>query len=230
MTLRRDLLLAMGILVGISSVVSFGAIGLFARMSPAIEKILQENVVSIEASEEMLVVLAKVRAEPLTSSDQEAFEKALGRARDNVTEESELPVILRIEGHWRNALEGNLRNLNLVVDEIRTLSAVNRQAMETSNRQARRLGEAGGWAAVLIALVALAIGVITIRKTDQRILRVFAELHEVLKADRRGDHLRRCQIPYTSNELREILLNVNGLLDERAQTRHSSSTEESRSS
>ena len=61
MRLQRDFLLSVGILVAFNILLAFGAIGLFTRMSPAIERILQENVYSTDAAEEMLALLARDR-------------------------------------------------------------------------------------------------------------------------------------------------------------------------
>ena len=53
MQLRREFLVGLGILVVLNVLFAFGAIGLLLRMSPAIERILKENVSSGEAADEM---------------------------------------------------------------------------------------------------------------------------------------------------------------------------------
>jgi hypothetical protein len=58
MNLRREVVAAFAAMIVILLLTSFGAVGLFARMSPAIERIIQENGYSLEAGERMLASLA----------------------------------------------------------------------------------------------------------------------------------------------------------------------------
>ena len=80
MELRRNLLFSIAALVILNLLLAFGAIGLFGRMGPAIARILQDNVYSLEACEAMLTELARSNGNPAENSARERFEDALQHA------------------------------------------------------------------------------------------------------------------------------------------------------
>ena len=98
MNLRRNFLIGVGILLSLNLLLALGAIGLLTRMSPAIREIIEENVVSLEACEVMLSVLASGEEEgELSSRSRRRYRDALERAKNNVTEKEEVPVLEQIE-------------------------------------------------------------------------------------------------------------------------------------
>ncbi len=214
MELRRDLLLAIGTLIIINMAVAFGAIGLFTRMSPAIDRILARNVESIEAAGDLLNVLAITESgNPVPDKAKHRYEMALQRAAQNAVEPGEETLVNRIRDYSDGALSGNGRDTKRVVDAIEDLIRLNRAAMNREHAEARRLGLAGIWTVVFVATFSFAIGVVTIRRIRTRILDPIGELNDVLSAVNRGDPFRRCHVPETSAEVRNIFRLVNELLD-----------------
>ena len=59
------------LLVGLNLLLSFGAIGLLTRMTPAIAQIMERNGQSIKACEDLLTLFALAGDHPLNQSDQE---------------------------------------------------------------------------------------------------------------------------------------------------------------
>jgi hypothetical protein len=107
MNLRRELFVAIGALVVLNLVLSFGAIGLFARMGPAIERILQENVSTIVAAEKILGELARLdHARPLDEAQRKRIAGALADAEHNITEEEERPVLKARKSRVKTARNG----------------------------------------------------------------------------------------------------------------------------
>jgi hypothetical protein len=106
MELRRELLLTIGTLVLLNLSLAFGAIGLFVRMGPAIERILQENVYSIIAVEEILTELADAGSAPLPPGARAQVNQALDNAKRNVTEEAERPVLIALKRNLPSAMDG----------------------------------------------------------------------------------------------------------------------------
>ncbi|HSR52320.1 MAG TPA: hypothetical protein VLV83_15950 [Acidobacteriota bacterium] len=212
MELRRDFILTVGVLLAFNILLSLGAIGLFSRMGPAIERILQENVYSIEACEEMLSVLASHQG-AVPQPDRNGFRQALRRARQNITESEETPILDAIESRAAAALGGNPQSTRLLVADVRRLIRINRQAMESVDQEARRLGTAGAWSAVFIALLSFAGSMALVRRLSRRVLTPLLELHNTLESVRQGDPYRRCHFSDVPSELRTALKDVNRLLD-----------------
>jgi hypothetical protein len=189
---------------------SLSAIGLFGRMSPAIQRILLENAVSLTAAEEMAVALAE------TSDDTTArrrFDAALSRARANVTEPEEPALLATLAASSGPAFAGDADARRRTLDAIAALGRVNREAMARADSEARRLGRAGAWAMTLLGLLGLAGAVLAVRRMGREVLTPLAEVAAVLDAEARGDHRRRCSVAAASGEMRRLLEGVNALAD-----------------
>lgn len=214
MTLRREWLLTLSGLVLLNLLLAFGAIGLFGRMGPAIERILLDNVISIRAAEEILAELAVVRGE-VDAERRATIESAFERIRTNVTEPEETPLVEAIGTELPAALEGGRSRRAEVVDLLTELIAVNRHAMIEVDREARRLGVAGAWAAVGIGFLSFLAGLSLIVRFRKRILDPLQNVHDVLADVRKGAVLRRCRPSDAPYELEKVADSINQLLDER---------------
>jgi PAS domain-containing protein len=215
MQLRREFLVGLGTLVTLNILFAFGAIGLLLRMSPAIERILQENVYSIEATEEMLSLLVESSRESSRDVTLQQFEQALQRAINNVTEAEEAPVLQTIQQHYRAAIGGDEQAVGTVVRALRRLIHINQSTMEATAEEAQRLGFAGAWVAVLVALVSFVISLIVVHKLEERVLNPFVELYRVLQSILAGNSYRRCREIDAPEEIKRVLSSVNLILDER---------------
>jgi len=219
MKLRRDLLLSVGALVAFNLLVALSTVSLLSRMSPAIEQILQANVVSIQATEEMLRLLAMGGSEPLGEVQREQFGAALQRAQNNITEPDELEVVTRIRERHEAALAGDVAARQVVIVALGDLVAINRDAMIAEDRRAQRMGTAGAWSAVFIAVLGFLVSLIVIRRLRRSIVEPLAELYATLEAARKGDRFRRCTGLATPPEIKRIFHAVNEMLDEQERKR-----------
>lgn len=217
MELRRELLFTIGALVALNLFLAFGCIGLFVRMGPAIERILQENVYSLVAAEEILVELAGSNGEPLTGEARTRASEALEKAKKNVTEEDERPVLASLERHLPQAMDGEPEARRRVVADSRQLIRINHVAMTTVDDEARRLGNAGAWSAVLIGFLSFLMSLIVVVRLQNRLVRPLVDLYEVLESVRLGERLRRCRVSDAPREVVQVTQSVNTLLDERLQ-------------
>jgi len=215
MELRRELVFGIGALILLNLALAFGSVGLLARMGPAIARILDENVTSIMAAEEVLAAVATSAGDPVSATDRQSVAEALDRAQRNVTEEEERPVLLRLTGELDAALEGNRDVRPAVVEDLRELIRINRAAMSRVDAEARRLGTAGAWAVALLGFLSFLLSLLGVSLLNRRILRPLEDLHAVLEAMRRGDLLRRCHPGEAPIEVRQVARGVNRLLDER---------------
>jgi nitrogen fixation/metabolism regulation signal transduction histidine kinase len=207
----------LAVLVGFQLITAFGAIGLLSRMTPAIAEILDENEYTIEAAYQMLLVLARRAFDPDGPALRQEFHEALERAKSNITEPGEPEVLAQLEGLSAAALQGDPEAYRATVDGIRRLVEINRQAMKQAESEARRLGKAGAWAAVILALAAIAASILVSRRLAGRLLDPVGELYEVTEAARRGDRFRRCRRLGSTPEMGRLLESVNLLLDQSRQ-------------
>ncbi|MCU0662462.1 MAG: hypothetical protein MUC50_09080 [Myxococcota bacterium] len=209
MALRRDLLLGVIVLAALHAVLSFGAIGLFSRMAPEIERIIRANVVSLEACEAMLAALA------LTDGDEaeRQLKAALAIASANITESPEKTLIATIQRNYRDAVKGSAGARRETLAAILALGQVNRDAMRRSDEEAQRLGNAGSWAAVFLAMTSFTASVVVIRRIRRRVVVPLGRIHDTLVAVRQGNLHRRCPTTGISHELALLATEVNGLVE-----------------
>ncbi len=217
MNLRRELFVAIGALVVLNLVLSFGAIGLFARMGPAIERILEENVYTIVAAETILGELARLdRPGPLDTPEKAVIARALADAERNITEEEERPVLSSLRTLWPKVAGGETDARVAFVSDLERLVEINRNAMTKVDDQARRLGNAGAWSAVFIGALTFLLSLIVLARLERRFVRPLLELHEVVKSARQGHPLTRCRSGIDApREVLDLTHTVNQLLDER---------------
>ena len=158
---KRELRLGIGVLLATQLLMAFAAIGLLSRMAPVIDRILQENVTSIQAAEDMLVVLALSRGESLHTRGLDGqFFGALTRARDALSEDAESEILGAVERGYRSLGPGAEDSLPGTLNAVQEFVRINRDAMHRTRDRASRLSEAGAWAAVLMALIGFAAGLV----------------------------------------------------------------------
>jgi len=215
MELRREVLVSIGTLVLFSVLLALGTIGLLGRMGPAIGHILEDNVPSAQAGEELILVLAYAGGRPANDAGRKRFATALARARANITMDEEVPVVADLEKNAPAALGGNDAARAIVLSRATRLVALNLAAMHRADARAQRLGAAGAWIAVFIALVLCALGILLLRRLNARIVTPLEDLEAVVRAASGGDRYRRCR-PFTGpRELGQTLQTINEILDER---------------
>lgn len=190
-----------------------GTVWVFARMSPAIDHILADNVRTLEATETMLAALAR----PESSEAPGRFEAALRVAAENQSEPAEAPLIRQLEQQWaeRGAADLAAMDRRKVVAILEQLSKIHRTSMEQANAEARRLGAAGGWVVVLLGLLVLGGSQMFARRLDDRVVRPLLSIADAATAIEGGNRYRRCSVGEGSaEELRRIAAGIDHLLDE----------------
>lgn len=203
-------------LLGLQLAAVLAGVLLLGRMSPAIDEILADNVYSLEATEAMLAELAD-------TEDRARFDEALARARSNVTEEAEVPILDRLEGAVAEGLPPAGQRSDLVED-LTALSEVNRGSMQRAGDEAERLGLAGAWSLAGLGIVAFWLSVVATRRLQRRVIAPVEELADVLAAVRQGDEQRRCGDVAGTDP--RIVRDLNWLLDRRFQPAEASTRED----
>ncbi|MCA9609245.1 MAG: hypothetical protein KC619_26770 [Myxococcales bacterium] len=209
MKVGRQISMLTWLLVAVQVITSLAGIAMLERMSPAIGRILRENVESVHAVESMLAILT---VPTIGASERQAFEAALAAAEGNVTEPEEPDLLARIRERSDAALAGDPGARADVVVALTELGAINRAAMGQADEEALRLGSAGRWALAFLALVGFAASLLSIRRAGEQLLAPLAEMVAVVTAFRQGDTHRRCQ-QLPPNELSDVLDHLDLLLD-----------------
>ena len=222
MKLQRETTFGVWALISLVVMVSLSAIVVLQRMSPAIGQILDENVYSEEAVEEMLSIFAEPGAdgygaemEPQTQRARAMrFADALERARSNVTEPEEPALVEEIHLKSVEALAGDPQARALVVQSLRRLGDVNRSSMRRSDALARRLGIGGAWACAILGVVGFSLGVLVLRRMRRRIEIPVEEIRQTLERLRSEDLQARCRpLVQAPAELAQIASATNWLVD-----------------
>lgn len=212
MRLRQEASVGIGSILLLQVLLSALGIVLLTRMGPAIEHILQDNVFSSLAVEEMLAILAEPNVAESEASHQR-FEDALRRAQDNVTEADETPLVEAVSAGRAQALAGDPMARRDVIAALRALARVNHDSMARADRRARRLGTAGAWAAAMLGALALALGIMVYRRLRLRLELPVEILRHTLERVREGDLRARCVVSAGPVEVRQIARDLNAVLD-----------------
>jgi hypothetical protein len=215
MKLAQMVRLGAWLVLGLTLLLALGAIGVFQRMAPAITVILGRNDHSIQACGEMLAALIPADPDlaPAGPERQALFEAAFARASNNVTEPEEPAALATIAQASTAALQGDPEARHAATEAILHLGDINREAMIQADQRARRLGEAGAWGIVFMAIVVALAGMVFMRQLERHVVQPLAELHAVALARSNGDTMRRCTGIALPRDVRVIFDAVNELLD-----------------
>jgi nitrogen fixation/metabolism regulation signal transduction histidine kinase len=214
MRILTEVRLGLGALLVLQLLTTLGAVGLLQRTGPAVARILDENVASIRAVEDMAMalVLADSQDEDLTLA---SFREGLARARSNITEEDERGHIAVLERQGAAAVAGDITQVRPVSAALSGLSEVNHASMRAADERARRLAYGGAWAIIGSGSLSLLIGVLLARRLQLRLAAPLAEIVEALEARRGGNPHRRAAVREAPAELVQVAREVNLLLDGR---------------
>lgn len=215
MKIHHELRATVFALVLVQLISTMGAIVLLSRTGPAVERILNENDYSLAAVEHMQSILARRPTLRQQDAAQAEFSKALTRARKNITEEDERPAIKTIEALYPVALRGDQEAIHKTVDQLDILARINRASMTRADVQAKQLASRGAWASAALALLALGMSIMMLRRANQRLVEPLYELYATTTAWGSGDRLRRATTTTMPHELAAIGRTINDLLDAR---------------
>jgi PAS domain-containing protein len=190
-SLRHELLLAWAALVAVQVLTLIGAVGLLARMTPAVDRIMEDNERSIAAVESMLADLGQSQQDP---GALPRFEAALADARANVTEDDEPAQLDRIDAGYQAAFTGDPTARERVTVALLELAAINRRAMEAAIERASAVGRTGAWAAAVLGLLSLVAAIGMARRLERRVIAPVEATAAAVKAIEDGDRHRHCPV------------------------------------
>jgi methyl-accepting chemotaxis protein len=212
MRIHSEVRLSLVVLFAVQLATTAAAVGLFGRMAPAIERILADNEFSVQAAEDMLAVMARCPHTTPCAGGAELL-SGLGKLRQNITEESERPLIADLEREAPRAVGGDPLARVRALESLRLLTSINRDSMAAADAEAKRLGEAGAWATVILGALACALALVFSRRLHRLVVTPVNELSRVARAAREGDFKSRVQKVRSTEELELVSQSVNHLLD-----------------
>ncbi len=210
MDVRRESRLGISVLLIVQVLLCMLSISVLTRMGPAIERILEENVYSAEAVEEMIAILALHNGQGPVPP---AFSAAQRRVQDNVTEAEEEPFVQHIGEDAPAAFSGDRAARARLVESLRKLGEVNRKSMRVADDRAQRLGQTGAWAAVVLGTCALAVGIVVYRRLRLRLELPLEYIRRTMHAVRTGNRRARCGTVDGPTEVEQIAENIDWSLD-----------------
>lgn len=210
----RELNVGIAALAAVLVLTALVAIHVLERMSPAVSKVVDENVSSLQASSDMLAALAAQRLpDRAAAAARQRFPGALAAAIRNQTETGEAEPIVELRELASAALAGEQRALERALAAIASLERANRAAMQEASADARRLGKAGAWALALLGLLGFGAGSLVRRRLQRRVAAPLLELERVLLSVDAGDNLQRCANAGHSAGQQRALGALNRVLD-----------------
>lgn len=214
MELKRDIDYAIAAVIVCSVSLALVTIGLFSRMTPAIERIRKDNIVTLTAAHDVLAVFVTRSGDALDLADRARIEASLAVMRDNLTVDGEGTLVNAVIDAVARAQTGDREAFRALVGSISALVEANTTAMEDADEEAQRLGTAGAWTASIGGLLLVLIGVYARNRLQRRIVRPVQELTRVFEAIGSGDDLARCKAFTGAVELERAGRVVNRLLDQ----------------
>lgn len=212
MDLRRSTYSIWGSLILLNLLLAWGAIGLFTRMEPLIEKSWHAEVATFTWSEELLLQIAKLNE--LTWTPQTAkqlHEQVSQRIQLSSPRERELlgPLLhsLHTPPAWSPQLQQEL------AEQLEPWVRFQRTQSQSSLQEAHLLGQAGAWSAVGLSLLTLLLSLVLLARIKRTLILPLEELHQVLEESESGHRLRRCHPRPSFSEMQKIQERINRLLD-----------------
>jgi hypothetical protein len=212
MEIRRDVSLGTGLIASVCVLLAFGIIGLFSRMTPAVEAILKDNVGSQSAAFDILEALARRAAGGTLDSTRLA--DAISRARSNLTIEGEAELVSALEAAYPGSLTGDADALLRLATNARALWDLNMDAMRAADASAVRLGAAGAWTAVFGGILVIIIALLSWARLKQRVVEPLEDIARVLHGVRGQQPQLRCLRSGGAPDLDRLRGYLNDLLDD----------------
>jgi hypothetical protein len=213
MQIRREISLGTLVVTIACVVFAFATIGLFSRMTPAVEAILKDNVESQAAAFDLLEALARRREAGLGLFEDAQLRAALSRARDNITVPGEEAIVAGLEEAAATAFRGDEAGFVALADRARQLWSVNMEAMHEANASASRLGTAGAWTGAFGGMTIIGLALCLWFLLQQRVVGPIEDLARVLDDVLDGRPHARCRTVGGARDLDLVRSRVNTLLN-----------------
>ena len=212
-SIRTEIRLAILTFLVVQVMTSFGAIALLTRVTGSMDRVVAHNVAAIESVEDLSATLAAVPSTGATPEQRRVFRKGLQVAGAHFIGGQRPKALSSATLLQDVALAGEPTAVTAMHQALTDLTDAHRTAMVAEEDDAGRLGRAGAWAAVLLAMFGFALSVVVIRRLTRQLVDPLHELNATVVAFRSGDHFRRCRTSDAPVEFHAAAETFNNLLD-----------------
>ena len=209
MQAARTIRLGMWLIMGLQLLLATGAIAILMRMTPAIADVIDDSRGTLIACEDMLSALAASHDPQM----HDRFHAAVIRASTVITTPEQQQALSTIATSAPSALAGDPSHRQRTVEAINDLSALSRRDMKRTSMDAQRLGRAGAWGVVFMALIAFTVSHVILLGLYRQTIEPIEEIRSVLAAHTHGDTLRRCTVSGRPTGVRSLFNDFNQILD-----------------
>ncbi len=213
MQAARTIRLGMWLVMGLQLLLAAGAIGILMRMTPALSEIMDHSSITLDSCQEMLAVLAASDPDEEAITGDERFQAALLRASAAATSTDERQALDAIAAGATGALAGDPQQRQQTITAITNLANASRHSMQQAGTGAQRLGRAGAWGVVFMALITFTVSQIILLGLYRLAVEPVEEIRRVLTAHSHGDTLRRCTTGGQPIAVRSLFNDLNHMLD-----------------
>ncbi len=214
MKLVHSIRMGAWVLIILNLLMAFGSIWVFLRMAPALDNIIKRNTRTLVSCEMMLANIAQMTGNEAEDNKYiTAFVKAFEQAKNNITEEREPLVIERIAKNYSAAFTRDREALKNTVQAIVDLSDINKRAMVVEDVKARKLGSAGAWGVVFMAIAVFIVTMLIMRSMKKNLIHPIEEIYSVIEANLKGESMRRCYGARVSKDVKILYSGLNDVLD-----------------
>jgi hypothetical protein len=208
--------------VSVLMIVSFNILLVFAatvmieRMGPQIDQVLAENVPFLQASENLLEILAR-RDFPMRPSTEDRFQQALKQVGKRIIFENQKNLVIRLNELAPQVGAGESRSILEFVETLTRLGEIHRRIIRDVDRELSFQRVAGAWTIVLMGVISTLVSFLMLTRVERRVIRPVADMLKALNEWARGNHLRRLKCSGEgSKEIRDAMQVVNDLMDTRS--------------
>ncbi len=212
MRIRSELRLGIGLLIGVQVTATVLAVRQLELLSPAVERVINDNISTLEAGEEILAALT--RAESRTRAERPMLVvRALETARAHLTLDGEAELVDIIDAHLDGALDGSPQDRARVVQAVRDLGDLNRRGVAEVDRDVQSRSIASAWVVLLFGVTAAALTLLLQRRWGDRFMLPILEMRDALADVESGNRFRRVTPLDGPDEAKELTAALNRLVD-----------------
>ena len=194
------------ILLICSTIITIAGIYGFQRLEPSMNILNNSNTRSLFYAEQMLISIS-------SKNNIKPFEDYLNLAKNNITEPGERETVEKIENNYKKAFEGDTESKEETINDISSLAAINRTAMEHAVIKEKRMQTIGIWIIIFPSIFIWIIGITLLKRLDRVFIKPIQELNNVILEYNKGNLMRRCPSITTSKEIQKLYDGINNILD-----------------
>lgn len=203
-------------------IIGLGAVFLLERLDPAIDQILRENALSVEAAlgmQEELISYANNQSEDIDRKTyEESFWRSYEKAKKNITLSEENALVEKVKNlggyFWGEEEDAKKVYLDLL-SSVQILAETNLKAMSDRQVKARQISQTGAWSLGFLLFLTTLLQLLLRNKILNQLINPMRVLCKVIVDYSKGNILRRYHFLNCSTDIKEAGTALNKILDKK---------------